>query len=41
MKSVESLDFGGNFPRRQLALTAPFLEKSEEHAVWTEFAFFA
>lgn len=40
MESVESLDFGGNFSRGQFALTTPFLKKSEEHAVWAEFAFF-
>jgi hypothetical protein len=38
MESVESLDFGGDFSRSHLALTAPFFKKSEEHAVWTEFA---
>ena len=41
VEPVKSLNFGSNFSRGQFALTTPFLEKSEEHAVWAEFAFFA
>ena len=41
VEPMESLNFGSDFSRGQFALTTPLLEKSEEHAVWAEFAFFA
>jgi len=41
VEPVEPLNFGSDFSRGQFALTTPFLKKSEEHAVWAEFAFFA
>lgn len=38
---VEPLDLGGDLTGTELALAAPFVEESEEHAVWAELVLFA